>query len=182
MSDSFRPHGLQQARPPCPSPTPRVYSNSCPLSRWCHPTISSSVVPFSSCLKSFPASGSFPWVSSLHQVAKVLEFQPQSFQWIFRADFLCISRFYHFCIYSKHLMKYCKNPSRFGWRSHQVFILIVFGNLIPPNWEYKVIEDPGLSRPPLKRSYRWGSEISWGLVDPQVSVLGKSNGGWLEYK
>ena len=52
------PHGLQHNRPPCPSPTPRVYSNSCPLSRWCHPTISSSVIPFSSCLQSFPASGS----------------------------------------------------------------------------------------------------------------------------
>ena len=52
-------HGLQQARPPCPSPTPEVYSNSCPLSQWCHPTISSSLVPFSSCLQSFPASGSF---------------------------------------------------------------------------------------------------------------------------
>ena len=51
---------LQHARPPCPSPTPRVYSNSCPLSWWCHPTISSSVVQFSSCLQSFPASGSFP--------------------------------------------------------------------------------------------------------------------------
>ena len=59
MSDSLWPHGLQHARPPCPSPTPRDYSNSCPLSRWCHPTISSSVVPFSSCLQSFPASGSF---------------------------------------------------------------------------------------------------------------------------
>ena len=59
MSDSLWPHGLQHARPPCPSPTPRVYSNSCPLSRWCHPTISSSVIPFSSCLQSFPASGSF---------------------------------------------------------------------------------------------------------------------------
>ena len=59
MSDSLRPHELQHARPPCPSPTPRVYSNSCPLSLWCHPTISSSVVPFSSCPQSFPASGSF---------------------------------------------------------------------------------------------------------------------------
>ena len=58
MYDSLRPHGLH-TRPSCPSPTPRVYSNSCPLSRWCHPTISSSVVPFSSCLQSFPASGSF---------------------------------------------------------------------------------------------------------------------------
>ena len=60
MSDCSWPHGLQHARLPCPSPTPRVYSNSYPLSRWCHPTISSSVVPFSSCLQSFPASGSFP--------------------------------------------------------------------------------------------------------------------------
>ena len=57
--DSLRPHWLQHARPPCPSPTPRVYSNSFPLNRWCHPTISSSVIPFSSRLQSFPASGSF---------------------------------------------------------------------------------------------------------------------------
>ena len=59
MSDSLWPHGLQHTRPPCPSPTPGVYWNSYPLSQWCHPTISSSVVPFSSCLQSFPASGSF---------------------------------------------------------------------------------------------------------------------------
>ena len=58
MIDSLWPHGLQHARLPCPSPTPGVYSNSCPLTQWCHPTISSSVVPFS-CLQSFPASGSF---------------------------------------------------------------------------------------------------------------------------
>ena len=59
MSDSLWPHGLQPTRPPCPSSTPTVYSNSCPLSPWCHPIISSSVVPFSACLQSFPASGSF---------------------------------------------------------------------------------------------------------------------------
>ena len=59
VSESLQPHGLQHARPPCPSPTLGVYSNSCPLTRWCHPTISSSIVPFSSCLQSFPASGSF---------------------------------------------------------------------------------------------------------------------------
>ena len=59
LSDSMRLHEPQHARPPCPSPTPRVYPNSCPLSRWCHPTVSSSVVPFSSCPQSFPASGSF---------------------------------------------------------------------------------------------------------------------------
>ena len=60
VSDSLWPHGLQHARPPCPSPTLGVYSNWCPLNWWCHATISSSVVPFLSCLQSFPASGSFP--------------------------------------------------------------------------------------------------------------------------
>ena len=60
VSDSLQPHGPQHARLPCPSPTPRAYSNSCPSSPWCHPNISSSVVPFSSRLRSFSASGSFP--------------------------------------------------------------------------------------------------------------------------
>ena len=60
VCDSLWPHESQHARIPCPSPLPRAWSNSCPLSQWCHPTVSSSVVPFSSCLQSFPASGSFP--------------------------------------------------------------------------------------------------------------------------
>ena len=64
MPDSLQPHGLQLASPPCPSPTPRVYSNSCPSSQWCHPTISSTVIPFSY-LQSYPASGSFPKVCYL---------------------------------------------------------------------------------------------------------------------
>ena len=144
MSTSLQPHGLQHARLPCSSSTPQAYSDSRPFSQWCHPTISSSVIPFSSCLQSFPVSGAFPvsqlfasggqsigvsasasvlpmniqdwfplgwtglislqskglsrvfsnttiqWVSCLHQVAKVLEFQleHQSFQWIFKTDFL----------------------------------------------------------------------------------------------
>ena len=91
VSDSLWPHGLKHVRPPCPSPTPGVYQNSCPLSWWCHPTISSSVVPFSSCPQSFPASGSFfQWVNSSHEVAKVLEFQlqHQSIQWTPRTDLL----------------------------------------------------------------------------------------------
>ena len=87
VSDSLRPHGLQHARRPCPLPTPGVYPNSSPLSRWCHPTISSTVVPIQ---PSHPLSSASPprfnlsqlqslfkWVSSLHQVAKVLEFQLQ---------------------------------------------------------------------------------------------------------
>ena len=60
MSDSLRPHELQHVRPPCPSPTPRVHPNSCPSIRWCHPAISTSVIPFSSCPQSLPASESFP--------------------------------------------------------------------------------------------------------------------------
>ena len=59
MSDSLRPHELQHARPPCPSPTPGAHPDPCPLSWWCHPTTSSSVIPFSFCFQSFPASGSF---------------------------------------------------------------------------------------------------------------------------
>ena len=81
---------LQHARPPCPSVSPRVCSDSCPLCQWWHPTVSSSVAPFSSCPQSFPASRSFPVSQLLHWVAKVLELQvqQQSFQWIFRTDFL----------------------------------------------------------------------------------------------
>ena len=69
VSDSLQPHGPQHARPPCPSPTPGVYPNSYPLSRWCHPTISSSVIPFSSYLQSSPASGSFQMSQLLEWVA-----------------------------------------------------------------------------------------------------------------
>ena len=68
VSDSLRPHGPQHTRPPCPSPTPRIYPNSSPLSWWCHLTISSSVVPFSSCLQSLPTSGYF----QMSHVAKIL--------------------------------------------------------------------------------------------------------------
>ena len=90
MSDSLQLHELQHTRFPCPSPTPRACSNSCPLSQWCYTTISLSVVPFPSCLQCFPASLFFSqWVRSSHQVVKVLKFhlQHQSFQWIFRTDF-----------------------------------------------------------------------------------------------
>ena len=76
--------------PPCPSLNPGVCSDSCALSRWCHPTISSSAALFSFCLQSFQHQGLFQWAGSLHQVAKVSElyFQHQFFQWIFRVDFL----------------------------------------------------------------------------------------------
>ena len=88
MSNSLRPHEPQHTRPFCPSPTPGVYSNSGPLSQWCHPTISSSVIPCSSCPQSFPASGSFPmsqFFMSGGQSIRV-SLQHQSFQRIFRND------------------------------------------------------------------------------------------------
>ena len=90
MSNFLQLHGLQHDRCPCPSPTPRACSNSCPSSQWYHPTISSSVVTFSSCLQSFPASGSFPVSHFFTSDGQILEFplQHQSFQWIFRTDFL----------------------------------------------------------------------------------------------
>ena len=80
MSDSLRPHGQQHTRLPCPSLSPRVCWNLNPLSQWCHLIILSSVIPFSSCPRLFPASGSFPMSWLFHQVAKVLELQHQSFQ------------------------------------------------------------------------------------------------------
>ena len=96
MSDSLQPRWLQHARLPCLSPTPRAYSNSCPLSQWCHPTILSSVVPFSSTFSLSQHQGLFWRVSSSHQVAKALELQLQhrSFQWTCRTECLkCSSLF-----------------------------------------------------------------------------------------
>ena len=90
VSDSWWPHRLQHARLPCPSPTPGAFSNSRLSSQWCHPTTASSVVPFSNCLQSFPASGSFQvslfFTSGGQSIGVSL--QHQSFQWILRTDYL----------------------------------------------------------------------------------------------
>ena len=94
VSNSMWPHESQHARPLCPSPTPWVYPNPCPLSQWCHPNILFSQPSWSSpspsALNLFQHQGLFKWVISSHQVAKVVEFQlqHQSFQWIFRTDLL----------------------------------------------------------------------------------------------
>ena len=95
MSNSLQLHELPHTRLLCPSQSSWVSSNSCPLSQWCHPNISSSIIPFSSCLQFFAASGSFQSVSSSHQVAKILELQlqHQSIQWIFTLDFFRIDWF-----------------------------------------------------------------------------------------
>ena len=106
-------HGLQHARLPCPSPSPGVCSNSCSLSQWWHPTISSSVIPYPPAFDLPQHQSVFQCVSSLHQVAKVLELQLQhrSFQWIFRVDFLGRHQFFstHPILTSIH--DYWKNRS-----------------------------------------------------------------------
>ena len=90
VSDSLWPHESQDTRPPCPSPTPGVYSNSCPSSRWCHPAISPLSSPSPPAPHLSQHQGLLQWVNSLHDVAKVLEFQlqHQSFQWTPRTDLL----------------------------------------------------------------------------------------------
>ena len=112
MSGSFRPHELQHDRPPCPTPTPRAYLNSCPLSRWCHPTTSSSAVPFSSCPQSFPASGSFPMSqlfaaggqsTGVSASTSVLPMNTQSWSLFFFKNFL-IFYFYFILLYNTVLV------------------------------------------------------------------------------
>ena len=118
VSEHLSPHGLQHIRFPCPSLSPGTCSNSFPLCRWCHPTISSSVLPFSSHLHFFPASGSFPMSQSFTSVGQVLEFQlqHQSFQWKFRTDFL-----YHWLVRSPCSPKDSRVFSNTMVQMHQFF-------------------------------------------------------------
>ena len=122
VSNALQPHGLQHAKLPCPWPTPRAYSNSCPSSQWCHPIISSSVVPFSSCLQSFPESGSFPvsqfFTSGGQSIggsasASVLLMNIQD--WFPLGWTGWISLGYHLCMLSKiwHKCTYLQNRNRF---------------------------------------------------------------------
>ena len=82
MSDSLQPHELQHTRPPCPSPTPGVHPNPCPLSQWCHPRVSSSVVPFTSCPQSFPASGSLLGYLRLVKITETKSMMVVSTDWV----------------------------------------------------------------------------------------------------
>ena len=117
VSDSFRPHESQHARPPCPSPTPGVHSDSRPSSQWCHPAISSSVVPFFSCTRSLPASESFPmsqlftWGGQSTGVSALASFLPQfnrlDNQWnLFSVQQSCRLSPYLFNLYTEHIMRH----------------------------------------------------------------------------
>ena len=122
MPDSLQTHGLQHVRPPCLSPTPRVYSNSCTLSQSCYPTISSSVISFSSCLQNFQASGIFPMSQFFTSSGQELELQlqHQSFQWIFMVDFLLDWLVWSPCSpkgLSKSLLQYHSSKAAIFWRS-----------------------------------------------------------------
>ena len=121
MPDCLWPCGPQHTRLPYPSTAPRTCSNSCPTSRWCHSTISFSVVPFSSYLQSFPTSGLFQWVSSSHQVAKVLEFQlqHQAFQYIFKTYFFRMDWLVLLTVQGTHksLLQHYSSKVSILWRS-----------------------------------------------------------------
>ena len=109
MSDSLQPRGLQHARLSCPSLFPRVCSNSCPLTQWWHLTVSSSVIPLC-CLQSFPASGSFQWICSSHQVVKVweLQLQHQSFHCLFYISIIYIYIYVSYLLYPWRCWKIVK--------------------------------------------------------------------------
>ena len=132
MAHFLEPHGLQHTRLSCPSLFPRVFSNSCPLSRWWHPTISSSVAHFS-CLQSFPASGSFLMSRFFPSGGQSMELQlqHQSFQWVFRVDFLRIDWF-DFVIQGtlKSLLQY---HNAILW--HSAFFMLQL-NFIHDYWKY----------------------------------------------
>ena len=143
MSDSLWPHELQHARPPSPSPTPGVHSNSCPLSRWSHPAISSSVVPFSSCPQSLPASGSFP-------MSQLFSWGGQSIGVSASASILPTNTHYW-------------SPLGWtGWISLQSKGLIKYDNFVG----CKVVTDKAIIIPSLRESKQGRNLGSWNGVKP----------------
>ena len=140
VSDFLQPHELQHARPPCPSPTPRVHSNSHPSSQWCHPAISSSVVPFSSCPQSFPASESFPmsqlfvWGGQSTGVLALASFLPKNAQDSFRTDWLDLLAAHGTL---KSLLQHHSSKASILWSS--AFFIIVYLSQITCNSIHKNI-------------------------------------------
>ena len=137
MSDSLWPHGLQQARLLCPSPTPRAWSNSCPLSQWCHPTISSSSSPFPPAFNLPQHQSLFQGVSSSHQVDSVLAFQlqHQSSWWIFRTESFRMDWLDLLAVQGtlKSLLQHHSSKASILWHSALSFFFEIF-KLIYLNW------------------------------------------------
>ena len=173
MFDSLWPHRLQLTRPPCPSPTPRVYWNSCPLSRWCYPTISSSDIPLSSCLQSFSASGSFPmsqfFTSGVWSIAVSVSVLPVNIQsWfplalsgLFSLQSKGLSSFFFCTTVQKHQF-FGTQPS-FGstltsihdyWKYHSFDCIVLFFNLNLPlsMWDLSPLTGDQTLTPCIKKS------------------------------
>ena len=141
MSDSWQPHELQHARPPCPTTIPWVYPNPCPLSRWYHPTISSSVIPFSSCPQTFPASGSFQISQQIHvnvwqkplQYCKVISLQlikKKKKAWIKKKKKSALHiRWLKYCSFSFNISPSSEYPGPISCRMNSLDLLAVQGTL-----------------------------------------------------
>ena len=156
VSDSLRPHESQHARPPCPSPTLGVYSNSCPSSQRCHPAISSSVVPFSSCLQSLPASGSFPmsqlfaWGGQSIGVSALASFLPMKTQ-----DWSPLGWTGSVSIYFQPLN--CSVDSWRKWPWQQIEMIHGWSNVISPKIR-------------LATANRWVSKLPKAQTNPEVLI------------
>ena len=141
MSDSLQPHGLQHARLPCPTPTPRAYSNSCPLSQWHHPTISSLSSPSLPIFHISQHQGLFQWVSSLHQEAKVWELQHQSSSHVWMWELDCEESWApkNWCFWTVVLEKTLESPlDKEIQPVHPLdsssYLYALFGRLCPRAW------------------------------------------------
>ena len=173
MPDSLQPHESQFARPHCPSPAPGIHPNPCLLSQWYHATISFSVGPFSSCPQSFPTSGSFQWVNSLHQVVKVLEFQLQHSVQFSRSVVSDSLRAHE----SQHARPHCPSPTP-----------EVHSNLRPlsqwchSNTSSSVIFSSCPQSLPASESFPMSQFFAWGGqptgVSDLASFLPKNTQGW----
>ena len=188
MSDSLRPHGPQHARPPCPSPTPRAYPNSCPLSRWYDSTISSSVILFSSCLQSFPAPGSFQ-MSQINNLG--IEFCVES-------DFP-LDYWRHYSSVFWLLRMWFKNSMAFfytwSFESHSVCLWAVSGSVyplcqeIPQGWVSSFTVPPGFWEILLSIYFRFiylswlcpvacGILVPWPEIKPGILAVKPSSNHW----
>ena len=151
VSDSLQPHESQHARPPCPLPTPGVYPNPCPSSRWCHPTISTSVVPFSSCPQSFPASGSFPMSQ------------------LFTSDWP------NYCNFSFSISPSNEHPGLISFRMDWLDLLAVQGtskSLLQHHKSVNYLELSFLYSPPFTSiHYYWKNLTRQTFVDKVISLL-----------
>ena len=177
MSNSLQSHELQHSRPPCPSPTPRDYSNSCPLSRWCHPAILSCVIPLSSCLQSFPASGSFQMSQLFTSGGQSIGASASALVLPMNIQYLFCSRWTAFISFqSKGLLRVFSNTSpKACTLCHSPFFIVQLSHSIHDYWKSHNFDYIGVCcqslingqypkyspAPPVARAWRWWVWWSW---------------------